>query len=89
MTKVLIIELIAIVFQISTLNDTLVEKQDYYVSELAQLQGLINSIESQLDQTQNELKSHIEEYQLLMNKKTHLEQEITTYQHLLDENGIQ
>ncbi|XP_018412049.1 PREDICTED: uncharacterized protein LOC108787092 [Nanorana parkeri] len=75
-------------YMISTLEETLAEKQAYYVSELAQLQGVINSVESQLDQIRTELESQIEEYQLLMDKKTHLEQEISTYQYLMDGHGI-
>ncbi|XP_040185810.1 keratin, type I cytoskeletal 19-like [Rana temporaria] len=75
-------------YMISTLEDTLQEKQTYYVSELALLQQVINNVESQLDQIVSQLQSQNEEYRLLMDKKTHLEQEITTYQSLLDGNGI-
>ncbi|XP_073462504.1 keratin, type I cuticular Ha6-like [Aquarana catesbeiana] len=76
-------------YMISMLEDTLQEKQTYYVSEITLLQEVINNVESQLDQILSELESQNEEYRLLMDKKTHLEQEITTYQSLLDGNGIE
>ncbi|XP_072269782.1 keratin, type I cytoskeletal 42-like [Pyxicephalus adspersus] len=74
---------------ISTLEDTLVEKQAYYVSEFAQLQDMIQSTENQLDKIRTELEIQNGEYERLLDNKTYLEQEIAIYQCLLDENGLQ
>ncbi|XP_068118198.1 keratin, type I cuticular Ha6-like [Hyperolius riggenbachi] len=69
---------------ISALDVTLVEIQAHYASERAELQRTINIVSEQLGEIRNELESQNEDYQLLVDKKVHLELEIATYQRLLD-----
>ncbi|CAH2302560.1 keratin, type I cytoskeletal 19-like [Pelobates cultripes] len=66
------------------LEGTLAEIESGYSSQLSQLQGLINNIESQLGQIRSDLEHQNHEYKILMDQKTHLEMEINTYKCLLD-----
>ncbi|KAM8945825.1 keratin, type I cytoskeletal 19-like [Pelodytes ibericus] len=68
----------------SALEGTLAETEAGYTSQLAQLQGLINNVESQLAQIRSDLERQNQEYKILMDQKTHLEIEISTYKRLLD-----
>ncbi|KAM8947457.1 keratin, type I cytoskeletal 19-like [Pelodytes ibericus] len=72
----------------SALEGTLAETQASYTSQLSQLQGLINNVESQLAQIRSDLEHQNHEYKILMDQKTHLEMEIATYKRLLDGHDI-
>ncbi|XP_075436242.1 keratin, type I cytoskeletal 19-like [Ascaphus truei] len=68
----------------AALESTLAETEATYSSQLNQLQGMINNIESQLGQIRGDLERQIYEYKMLMDQKTHLEMEIATYKRLLE-----
>ncbi|XP_069807949.1 keratin, type I cytoskeletal 19-like [Dendropsophus ebraccatus] len=72
----------------SALENTLAETESTFGSQLAQLQAMIDNIESQLGQVRSDLERHNYEYKLLMDQKTHLEMEIATYKQLLDGHDI-
>ncbi|XP_073429014.1 keratin, type I cytoskeletal 19-like [Dendrobates tinctorius] len=72
----------------SALECTLAETQATYSSQIAQLQAMINSVESQLGQVRSDLERQNYEYKILMDQKTHLEMEIATYKRLLDGHDI-
>ncbi|XP_073429013.1 keratin, type I cytoskeletal 19-like [Dendrobates tinctorius] len=72
----------------SALECTLAETQATYGSQIAQLQAMINSVESQLGQVRSDLERQNYEYKILMDQKTHLEMEIATYKRLLDGHDI-
>ncbi|KAM8945831.1 keratin, type I cytoskeletal 19-like [Pelodytes ibericus] len=72
----------------SALEGTLSETQAGYSSQLSQLQGLINNVESQLEHIRSDLERQNHEYKILMDQKTHLEMEISTYKHLLEGHDI-
>ncbi|XP_073537669.1 keratin, type I cytoskeletal 19-like [Phyllobates terribilis] len=72
----------------SALENTLAETKATFGSQLAQLQEMIDNIESQLGQIRSDLERQNYEYKILMDQKTHLEMEITTYKQLLDGNDI-
>ncbi|KAF6109606.1 hypothetical protein HJG60_010859 [Phyllostomus discolor] len=63
----------------ATLEDTLVETESCFGSQLAWIQMLISSIEAQLSDVRADVMWQNLEYHQLMNTKTWLEQEITTY----------
>ncbi|XP_018412059.1 PREDICTED: keratin, type I cytoskeletal 42-like [Nanorana parkeri] len=71
----------------SALENTLAETEATFGAKLAQLQCLINSVESQLAQIRSDLERQNQEYRILMDQKTHLEMEIATYKRLLDGHG--
>ncbi|XP_018412045.1 PREDICTED: keratin, type I cytoskeletal 19-like [Nanorana parkeri] len=70
------------------LEDSLAETEASYQSQLAQLQCLINNIESELGQTRFDLEQQNTAYKILMDQKNHLEMEIATYKHLLEGHHI-
>ncbi|XP_018412051.1 PREDICTED: keratin, type I cytoskeletal 19-like [Nanorana parkeri] len=72
----------------SALENTLAETEATFGAQLAQLQCLINSVESQLAQVRSDLERQNQEYRILMDQKTHLEMEIATYKRLLDGHDI-
>ncbi|KAM8946725.1 keratin, type I cytoskeletal 19-like [Pelodytes ibericus] len=72
----------------SALQCTLAETQATYGSQIAQLQGMIDSVEAQLEQIRYDLERQNTEYKILMDQKTHLEMEIATYKRLLDGHDI-
>uniref|UniRef100_A0A8C5WIN2 IF rod domain-containing protein n=1 Tax=Leptobrachium leishanense TaxID=445787 RepID=A0A8C5WIN2_9ANUR len=73
----------------SALQGTLSETEATYSSQLSQLQCMINNIEAQLSQIRSDIEQQNCEYQILMDQKTHLEMEISTYRQLLDRHDIQ
>ncbi|XP_075034434.1 keratin, type I cytoskeletal 42-like [Mixophyes fleayi] len=72
-----------------SLEGTLAETESTFGSQLAQLQSLINNVESELTQIRSDLERQNHEYKILMDQKTHLEMEIATYKRLLDGHDIQ
>ncbi|XP_004633816.1 keratin, type I cytoskeletal 42 [Octodon degus] len=70
--------------QKASLENSLAETEARYGAQLAQLQGLIGSVEEQLAQVRCDMERQNHEYQVLLNVKTRLEQEIATYGRLLE-----
>lgn len=65
------------------------ETEATFGSKLAELQCLINGLESDLAQIRSDLERQNQEYTTLMDQKTHLEMEIATYKRLLDGHDIE
>ncbi|KAL6084987.1 hypothetical protein STEG23_015099 [Scotinomys teguina] len=68
----------------ASLENSLEETKGRYCMQLAQIQGLISSVEEQLAQLRCEMEQQSQEYNILLDVKTRLEQEIATYRRLLD-----
>ncbi|CAK6438459.1 unnamed protein product [Pipistrellus nathusii] len=66
------------------LETSLAETECRYATQLQQIQGLVSSLEAQLGELRSEMEAQNQEYKLLMDIKTRLEQEITTYRNLLE-----
>ncbi|XP_048647562.1 keratin, type I cytoskeletal 13 isoform X2 [Marmota marmota marmota] len=66
------------------LESTLAETECRYALQLQQIQGLISSIEAQLSDLRSEMECQNQEYKMLLDIKTRLEQEIATYRSLLE-----
>ncbi|KAJ6660701.1 hypothetical protein lerEdw1_017698 [Lerista edwardsae] len=66
------------------LENNLAETEARYCAQLAQIQNLISGVEEQLAELRNEMERQNHEYKMLMDIKTRLEQEITTYRSLLE-----
>uniref|UniRef100_A0A8C2PHW6 Keratin 35 n=1 Tax=Capra hircus TaxID=9925 RepID=A0A8C2PHW6_CAPHI len=66
------------------LESTLAETEARYSSQLAQMQGLIGNVESQLAEIRCDLERQNQEYQVLLDVRARLECEISTYRGLLD-----
>nr|XP_021484022.1 keratin, type I cytoskeletal 16-like [Meriones unguiculatus] len=68
----------------ASLENSLEETKGRYCLQLAQIQGLISGVEEQLAQLCCEMEQQSQEYNILLDVKTRLEQEIATYHRLLD-----
>ncbi|XP_051014559.1 keratin, type I cytoskeletal 13 [Acomys russatus] len=68
----------------ASLESTLAETECRYALQLQQIQGLISSIEAQLSELRSEMECQNQEYKMLLDIKTRLEQEIATYRSLLE-----
>ncbi|KAM9596916.1 keratin, type I cytoskeletal 13 [Trichechus inunguis] len=66
------------------LESTVAETECRYALQLQQIQGLISSIEQQLSDLRSEMECQNQEYNVLLDIKTRLEQEIATYRSLLE-----
>ncbi|XP_008567736.1 PREDICTED: keratin, type I cytoskeletal 13 isoform X2 [Galeopterus variegatus] len=66
------------------LESTVAETECRYALQLQQIQGLISSIEAQLSELRSETECQNQEYKTLLDIKTRLEQEISTYRSLLE-----
>eukprot|EP00069_Balaena_mysticetus_P003678 bmy_16710T0 len=67
----------------ASLEGSLAETENRYCLQLGQIQGLICSVEEQLAQLRCETEQQSQEYKILLDVKTRLEQEISTYRCLL------
>ncbi|XP_073539442.1 keratin, type I cytoskeletal 13-like [Phyllobates terribilis] len=72
-----------------SLESSLAEKEGSYCSQISQIQVTISSVEEQLEQIKNDTQCQKSEYEELLNIKVLLEQEIATYQKLLEEGDAQ
>ncbi|KAI5928849.1 Keratin, type I cytoskeletal 17 [Manis javanica] len=68
----------------ASLENSLEETKGRYCLQLSQIQGLIGSVEEQLAQLRCEMEQQNQEYRILLDVKTRLEQEIATYRRLLE-----
>ncbi|KAL0597793.1 Keratin, type I cytoskeletal 14 [Plecturocebus cupreus] len=68
----------------ASLENSLEETKGRYCMQLAQIQELIGSVEEQLAQLRCEMEQQNQEYKILLDVKTRLEQEIATYRRLLE-----
>ncbi|XP_040353465.1 keratin, type I cytoskeletal 16 isoform X3 [Herpailurus yagouaroundi] len=68
----------------ASLESSLEETKGRYCMQLAQIQDLIGSVEEQLAQLRCEMEQQNQEYKILLDVKTRLEQEIATYRRLLE-----
>ncbi|XP_018412086.1 PREDICTED: keratin, type I cytoskeletal 17-like [Nanorana parkeri] len=73
----------------SALEGTLAETESQYCVKLSQIQDLISGIQDQLAELRSDIERQNQEYKILMDMKTHLEQEITTYRRLLEGEDVQ
>ncbi|XP_035756805.1 keratin, type I cytoskeletal 20 [Egretta garzetta] len=69
---------------IKSLEDTLAATEARYNYQLAQIQETASNFEAQLRQLRADMESQNNEYNLLLDIKTHLEMEIATYRRLLE-----
>ncbi|XP_077897198.1 keratin, type I cytoskeletal 40 [Ictidomys tridecemlineatus] len=67
-----------------SLECTVAETEAQYSSQLAQMQGLIDTVENQLAEIRCDLERQNQEYEVLLDTKARLECEINTYRGLLD-----
>ncbi|XP_059938802.1 keratin, type I cytoskeletal 17-like [Mesoplodon densirostris] len=83
------IELQAQLSMKASLESTLAETENRYCLQLSQIQGLICNVEEQLAQLRCQMEQQSQEYKILLDVKTRLEQEIATYRRLLGGEDLQ
>jgi acidic type I keratin len=71
-----------------SLERTLEETKARYASQLATIQGMLNSLEAQLMQIRSDTEHQINKHNALLDIKTRLEQEIATYRRLLEGEDV-
>ncbi|KAM8945834.1 keratin, type I cytoskeletal 12-like [Pelodytes ibericus] len=67
-----------------SLEETLGSTEGNYCMQISQLQIVINSVEEQLSQLKSDMECQKSEYEMLLDIKTQLEQEIKKYKELLE-----
>lgn len=70
--------------QKGALDDQFRDTESSYSRQLTQLQGMINSLESELSAMRADIDRQAKDYQMLLDIKTRLELEIAEYRRLLD-----
>ncbi|XP_032035006.1 keratin, type I cytoskeletal 17-like [Hylobates moloch] len=73
----------------ASLEGNLTETENRYCMQLSHIQGLIGSVEEQLAQLRCEMEQQNQEYKILPDMNTWLEQESATYRHLLEGEDAQ
>ncbi|KAM8946166.1 keratin, type I cytoskeletal 19-like [Pelodytes ibericus] len=73
----------------SSLEGTLSETESRYGAQLSQIQNVISSLEAQLGDIRSDMERQNQEYKMLMDIKTRLEQEISMYRQLLEGHDAQ
>ncbi|NXC37758.1 K1C15 protein, partial [Penelope pileata] len=71
------------------LEANLRDTEGRYCAQLAQIQNLITSVEEQLSEIRCDMERQNQEYKMLMDIKSRLEQEIATYRQLLETQDSQ
>lgn len=71
-------------WQKGALENTLAETEARYSAMLAGFQGTINMLETELANVRASIEQQGQEYRMLLDIKTRLEQEIATYRSLLE-----
>lgn len=66
------------------MDDQFRDTESSYSRQLTQLQGMINSLESELSAMRADIDRQAKDYQMLLDIKTRLELEIAEYRRLLD-----
>ncbi|XP_047563428.1 keratin, type I cytoskeletal 20 [Lutra lutra] len=82
------IELQSLLSLKETLEHTLEDTKDRYSRKLATIQGVMDNLEAQLVQIRKDTECQSNEYNILLDIKTRLEQEIATYRRLLEGDVI-
>ena len=75
--------------QKASLENSLEETKGRYCMQLTQIQELISGVEEQLAQLRCEMEQQNQEYQILLDVKSQLEQAIATYRLLLEGEDAQ
>ncbi|KAF3816899.1 hypothetical protein GH733_014247 [Mirounga leonina] len=78
------IELQSLLSLKETLERTLKDTKDRYSGKLVTIQAVLDNLEGQLKQIRTESERQSNEYHILLDIKTQLEQEIATYRRLLE-----
>lgn len=86
--QVLELELQSLLNMKEALEHTLEETNARYGSHLAKIQARLNSLEGQLVQVRTDTERQIHEYNILLDIKIRLEQEIATYRRLLEGEDV-
>uniref|UniRef100_A0A452UUS4 Keratin, type I cytoskeletal 20 n=1 Tax=Ursus maritimus TaxID=29073 RepID=A0A452UUS4_URSMA len=82
------IELQSLLSLKETLEYTLEDTKDRYSSKLVTIQAVLDNLEAQLAQIRTDMERQSNEYNILLDIKTRLEQEIATYRRLLEGEDV-